>query len=58
MNKMNIPPPFEELENEFPMVKEAYCMENYQDIFEITKGMEIILQFLKTFLLVSVLFSY
>ena len=31
---MNIPPPFEGLENEFPMVKEAYDIEKYQDIFD------------------------
>ncbi|XP_011334862.1 RNA-binding region-containing protein 3 [Ooceraea biroi] len=33
MNKMNLPPPFEELEEEFPMLKEVYDMEKYKDIF-------------------------
>ncbi|KAL0131874.1 hypothetical protein PUN28_003021 [Cardiocondyla obscurior] len=33
MNKMNLPPPFEELETEFPMLKEVYDMEKYKDIF-------------------------
>ena len=33
MNRMNLPPPFEELETEFPMLKEAYNMEKYKDIF-------------------------
>jgi len=33
MNKMNLPPPFEELEAEFPMLKEAYNVEKYKDIF-------------------------
>ncbi|XP_034934060.1 RNA-binding region-containing protein 3 [Chelonus insularis] len=33
MNKMNLPPPFEELEAEFPSLKEAYDVDNYQDIF-------------------------
>ncbi|XP_012218468.1 RNA-binding region-containing protein 3 [Linepithema humile] len=33
MNKMNLPPPFEELEMEFPMLKEIYDMEKYKDIF-------------------------
>ncbi|XP_043281726.1 RNA-binding region-containing protein 3 [Venturia canescens] len=32
MNKMNLPPPFEELEEEFPMLKEAYEIEKYRDI--------------------------
>ncbi|XP_072760315.1 RNA-binding region-containing protein 3 [Anoplolepis gracilipes] len=35
MNKMNLPPPFEELEAEFPMLKEAYNVEKYKDIFDI-----------------------
>ncbi|EFN60222.1 RNA-binding protein 40, partial [Camponotus floridanus] len=35
MNKMNLPPPFEELEAEFPMLKEAYNVEKYKDIFGI-----------------------
>lgn len=30
---MNLPPPFEELEMEFPMLKEVYDMEKYKDIF-------------------------
>lgn len=33
MNKMNLPPPFEELDDEFPTLKEVYDVENYQDIF-------------------------
>ncbi|KAG7210557.1 hypothetical protein KM043_012077 [Ampulex compressa] len=33
MNRMNLPPPFEELESEFPMLKEVYDMEKYQNIF-------------------------
>lgn len=33
MNKMNLPPPFEELEAEFPMLKEVYNVEKYKDIF-------------------------
>ncbi|KZC12751.1 RNA-binding protein 40, partial [Dufourea novaeangliae] len=33
MNKMNLPPPFEELETEFPMLKEVYNMQKYTDIF-------------------------
>jgi hypothetical protein len=33
MNKMNLPPPFEELDEEFPMLKEVYDMEKYKDIF-------------------------
>lgn len=37
MNRMNLPPPFEELESEFPMLKEIYDMEKYKNIF----GMEI-----------------
>lgn len=32
MNKMNLPPPFEELETEFPMLKEIYDIEKYKDI--------------------------
>lgn len=30
---MNLPPPFEELEAEFPMLKEAYNVEKYKNIF-------------------------
>ncbi|TGZ52749.1 RNA-binding protein 40 [Temnothorax longispinosus] len=33
MNKMNLPPPFEELDAEFPMLREVYDMEKYKDIF-------------------------
>ncbi|XP_018312280.1 RNA-binding protein 40 isoform X2 [Mycetomoellerius zeteki] len=33
MNKMNLPPPFEDLEMEFPMLREVYDMEKYKDIF-------------------------
>lgn len=33
MNKMNLPPPFEELEDEFPTLKEVYDIEKYRDIF-------------------------
>ncbi|XP_076234281.1 RNA-binding region-containing protein 3 [Calliopsis andreniformis] len=33
MNRMNLPPPFVELEAEFPMLKEVYNMEKYKDIF-------------------------
>ncbi|XP_033335702.1 RNA-binding region-containing protein 3 [Megalopta genalis] len=33
MNRMNLPPPFEELEAEFPSLKEAYNMKKYKDIF-------------------------
>lgn len=36
MNRMNIPPPFEGL-NEDPIVKEAYDFENYQDLFGFRK---------------------
>lgn len=32
MNRMNLPPPFEELEAEFPMLKEIYDIEKYKDI--------------------------
>ena len=35
MNKMNLPPPFEELDEEFPMLREIYDMEKYKDIFGI-----------------------
>lgn len=38
MNKMNIPPPFEGLEEEFPSVKDAYDFENYQDLFGFRSG--------------------
>lgn len=33
MNRMNLPPPFEELETEFPMLREIYEIEKYKDIF-------------------------
>lgn len=33
MNRMNLPPPFEELEAEFPALKEVYDIEKYNDIF-------------------------
>lgn len=33
MNRMNLPPPFEELESEFPALKEVYNIEKYKDIF-------------------------
>ncbi|XP_017893267.1 RNA-binding protein 40 [Ceratina calcarata] len=33
MNRMNLPPPFEELEGEFPALKEVYDIEKYKDIF-------------------------
>ncbi|CAD1469901.1 unnamed protein product, partial [Heterotrigona itama] len=33
MNRMNLPPPFEELEAEFPALKEVYDVEKYNDIF-------------------------
>lgn len=33
MNRMNLPPPFEELETEFPMLREVYDMEKYGNIF-------------------------
>ncbi|XP_017757830.1 PREDICTED: RNA-binding protein 40 [Eufriesea mexicana] len=33
MNRMNLPPPFEELEAEFPALKEVYDIEKYKDIF-------------------------
>ncbi|XP_063995039.1 RNA-binding region-containing protein 3 isoform X2 [Diachasmimorpha longicaudata] len=33
MNKMNLPPPFEELDEEFPTLREVYDVENYRDIF-------------------------
>ncbi|XP_020285947.1 RNA-binding protein 40 isoform X2 [Pseudomyrmex gracilis] len=32
MNKMNLPPPFEELETEFPTLRDIYNMEKYKDI--------------------------
>ncbi|KAI4487320.1 PREDICTED: RNA-binding protein 40 [Polistes canadensis] len=32
MNRMNLPPPFEELDTEFPMLKEIYDIEKYKDI--------------------------
>ncbi|XP_001606002.2 RNA-binding region-containing protein 3 [Nasonia vitripennis] len=38
MNKMNIPPPFEGLDEEFPSVKAAYDVENYQDLFGFRSG--------------------
>ncbi|XP_053989021.1 RNA-binding region-containing protein 3 isoform X2 [Hylaeus volcanicus] len=34
MNKMNLPPPFEELEAEFPLLKDVYNLEKYKNIFE------------------------
>ncbi|XP_012271605.1 RNA-binding protein 40 [Orussus abietinus] len=37
MNRMNLPPPFEELEGEFPMLAEAYDMERYKNIFGIRR---------------------
>ncbi|CAK9813791.1 RNA-binding region-containing protein 3 [Anthophora plagiata] len=33
MNRMNLPPPFEELETEFPALKEVYDVEKYKNIF-------------------------
>ncbi|XP_015590837.1 RNA-binding protein 40 [Cephus cinctus] len=36
MNKMNLPPPFEELDSEFPMLREVYNMEKYKDIFGVS----------------------
>lgn len=33
MNRMNLPPPFEELEAEFPALKDVYDIEKYNDIF-------------------------
>lgn len=33
MNKMNLPPPFEELDTEFPALREAYDVQKYKDIF-------------------------
>lgn len=33
MNRMSLPPPFEELEAKFPMLREVYDMEKYKDIF-------------------------
>ncbi|KAJ8678633.1 hypothetical protein QAD02_014420 [Eretmocerus hayati] len=33
MNKMNLPPPFEDLEDEFPIIKEAYNAKNFPDLF-------------------------
>ncbi|CAL7946781.1 unnamed protein product [Xylocopa violacea] len=33
MNRMNLPPPFEELEAEFPALKEVYNVEKYKSIF-------------------------
>lgn len=36
MNKMNLPPPFPELEHEFPFLRDIYDMEKYQDIFKHT----------------------
>lgn len=35
MNKMNLPPPFKELEVEFPTLKEAYDVEKYKYMFDI-----------------------
>lgn len=32
MNRMNLPPPFEELDTEFPMLKEIYDIDKYKDI--------------------------
>jgi hypothetical protein len=40
MNKMNLPPPFEEFEEEFPYIKEAYDIEKYKDIFGLTTQSE------------------
>lgn len=34
MNRMNLPPPFEELEAEFPLLKDMYNVEKYKNIFE------------------------
>ena len=36
MNKMNLPPPFEGLEEEHEEIREAYDMEKYKDLFNIT----------------------
>lgn len=33
MNKMNLPPPFEELEEEFPTLREIYNIDKYRNIF-------------------------
>lgn len=33
MNRMNLPPPFEEMELNFPLVKESYNVEQYKNIF-------------------------
>ncbi|XP_015510977.1 RNA-binding region-containing protein 3 isoform X2 [Neodiprion lecontei] len=38
MNKMNLPPPFQELESEFPFLKDCYDVERYRDIFGPTVG--------------------
>lgn len=34
MNKMNLPPPFKELETEFPMLREMYNIGKHKDIFD------------------------
>lgn len=34
MNKMNLPPPFEELEEEFPTLREIYNIDKYRNIFD------------------------
>ncbi|KAF7992060.1 hypothetical protein HCN44_001385 [Aphidius gifuensis] len=33
MNRMNLPPPFEELDDEFPTLRQVYDVEKYQNIF-------------------------
>ncbi|XP_066598975.1 RNA-binding region-containing protein 3 [Prorops nasuta] len=41
MNRMNLPPPFKELEAEFPALKEVYDMEGYKNIFGIDSNLGI-----------------
>lgn len=36
MNKMCLPPPFEELDEKYPQLKEFYDVENYKDLFDVT----------------------
>lgn len=37
MNRMNIPPPFEELEEKYPIIKEIYDAANCNDLFDFSE---------------------
>ncbi|XP_058788575.1 RNA-binding region-containing protein 3 [Phymastichus coffea] len=38
MNRMNIPPPFEELEEKYPIIKEIYDVENHNYLFNFAES--------------------